>query len=155
MIRTDHFMSRLPEAGSKGNWLSSAVWRRVATGQIGRVDTSWRMTQPPEIFSLSPRGTSGERGRGAFNKSGLLSPALRWGEEGEHRLRPGRGGIPDAPDTSSDLISILSDRRTLRRGDPQTDAPPQNTNENDWFQSRLPQDRIDVRTAVSRVRTCP
>src|SRR5438093_8310015 len=36
------------------------------------------LIQPPEVFSLSPRGTSGERvgERGPFNKIGLVSPAL-------------------------------------------------------------------------------
>ena len=51
--------------------------------QPGRI-----LTQPPEIFSLSPRGTSGERDgerRGAFNKRGLLSPTVSsCGEEKEN-----------------------------------------------------------------------
>src|SRR5439155_10166416 len=53
------------------------------------------------------------------------------------------------------MISTLSGNRALRRGDPQTRAPSQNTNENDWFQSRLPLDRLGLRTLVCRVRSCP
>jgi hypothetical protein len=45
------------------------------------------LTQPPEVFSLSLRGTSGERDgeRGIFNKNGLLSQTLSsCGEEREN-----------------------------------------------------------------------
>src|SRR6266545_57088 len=57
------------------------------------------LTQPPEFFSRSPRGTSGETGRGEFSRTDLLSPALSSfeGGEGEDLLRPGRGCLKMRP----------------------------------------------------------
>src|SRR2546422_1546693 len=67
----------------------------VSRRDIGNGGGGAHLDKAPEIFSLSPRGTSGERGIQS-KWPPLPIPLLLWGGEGEHQLRPGGGGI-DAP----------------------------------------------------------